>query len=759
MSVIDSYSFWIFSLLRINDFDFVIGIVYVKPSLNFEYFLELLQSCIDEIILQNPDKLILIIGDFNSRMNDLSEVDEPVIENTNLYPMRKSFDKVLSRRGTLLNDFMLMNNFILLNGRTRGDTEGLFTFSSHVGNSVIDLAWINQPYVDLIDTFEVIQQPSASDHYPVTVRVNIPVQVDNEIENICNLTSFTKLSWNPDKIEEYINLIHDECLNFPDFYSSNNPIDANFDQLLSMIKNVSSRLSLVKTIHVNSMRNQRNPWFDYQCKIAKRVMQKTHKELVKNNFTVEAKLSYSLAKKEYKNITRVKKMNYQQQIKDKCANTKNSNDFWRTLRAFNRKPYIENPIVIPAWEEFYANVYPPLLVNELTYFGVFDRDLDSPITVNEVLLALKKMKPGKTPGVDGVSIEFFKSLPISAIEIITSLFNDILFYETTPSSWSEIILTLLHKKGDKSNPSNYRGIALCNCISKLFTLILSDRLEAWASRNNIVNETQNGFRRRRSCIDNIYVLQSVIHFTLRLSKGQVFALFIDFKRAFDSISHSLLWRKLYDLGVSLKFIRILKNLYDSAFFRVRVNNKYSKEIRVTEGVLQGESLSPLIFILFISDFEKFLRAEKLEGVNIDGMIDLLLLLYADDAVALTNTPVQMRKLLTAIEKYCKLNQLTVNTQKTQIVNFRRNGRQTKEKFYFENQELCVVKDYTYLGTKFSSSSLGRCAIDQSIWKARAATGAVLRTISNCKTDSWNCRVRLFESSISSTLLYASYITG
>ena len=135
---------------------------------------------------------------------------------------------------------------------------------------------------------------------------------------------------------------------------------------------------------------------------------------------------------------------------------------------------------------------------------------------------------------------------------------------------------------------------------------------------------------------------------------------------------------------------------------------------MTEGVLQGESLSPLIFILFLSDFEKFLRSANLEGININGLIDLLLLLYADDAVALANTPVLMKRLLLLIERYCELNQLTVNTQKTQIVHFRRAGKQTNEKFYFGAQELSIVKEYTYLGCSFSCSPLGLCAVNRAI---------------------------------------------
>ena len=338
-------------------------------------------------------------------------------------------------------------------------------------------------------------------------------------------------------------------------------------------------------IHVNPSKVYKNPWFDTDCHKAKKTMQLSHKLHVKDNFSTDTRTTFILAKKQYLSIIKTKKQNYQQSIKDKCANTKNSNDFWRTIRAYNKKPFSKNPISIPAWEDFYADIYPPLNDDTTNFFGVFDKSLDEPIAIDEVISSLKKMKPGKTPGVDEVNIDFFKNLPTPALELLTSLFNNVMENESTPKTWSEIILILFHKKGDPNNPLNYRGIALCNCISKLFTSILANRLEKWAYENGYLNKFQNGFCRGRSCTDNIYILQSAIHFSLRLKQREVFALFIDFKRAFDSISHSFLWQKLYSMGVSPKFIRNLKKLYDSAFFRVRLDGFYSEEIHVTEGVL------------------------------------------------------------------------------------------------------------------------------------------------------------------------------
>ena len=109
-----------------------------------------------------------------------------------------------------------------------------------------------------------------------------------------------------------------------------------------------------------------------------------------------------------------------------------------------------------------------------------------------------------------------------------TLFNNVLNTEMTSSSWAEAILVLFHKKGHKNDPANYRGIALTNTISKIFTHILHERLLNWTKKYNILPEIQGGFRPERSCLENMYILQSAIHFRLRIDKGHVYAIFIDF---------------------------------------------------------------------------------------------------------------------------------------------------------------------------------------------------------------------------------------
>lgn len=107
---------------------------------------------------------------------------------------------------------------------------------------------------------------------------------------------------------------------------------------------------------------------------------------------------------------------------------------------------------------------------------------------------------------------------------------------------------MIYKEDCAKSPENYRNITLANCILKLFTQILLYRLTIWAKDAGSMPECQAGFRTNRGCMDNIFVLTSIIYIT-QTQGFNLYTVVIDFKRAFDSINHQLLWQKLFDLGI------------------------------------------------------------------------------------------------------------------------------------------------------------------------------------------------------------------
>ena len=189
------------------------------------------------------------------------------------------------------------------------------------------------------------------------------------------------------------------------------------------------------------------------------------------------------------------------------------------------------------------------------YFDCRHPFLDAEISPEEVKKAINKSKNNKAPGIDDISNEFWKNLPDTWIQHVTDLFNRMYDEGRVPEDWSKSKMIMLYKKGDPNLPENYRGIALLNAITKIFTSILSSRIKTFIETNGIQMEGQNGFRSRRSTEDNIFILNTKITAALAKEGGKLFMAFIDFRRAFDTVDHRILWQKLYNCGLSSKLIR------------------------------------------------------------------------------------------------------------------------------------------------------------------------------------------------------------
>ena len=141
--------------------------------------------------------------------------------------------------------------------------------------------------------------------------------------------------------------------------------------------------------------------------------------------------------------------------------------------------------------------------------------LDRPISENEVLVAIKNLKTGKSPGTDGLISQFFKSCPERICPYLTTLYNFYFEHGYFPPEWSSSIIGPIHKKGNEKDPNNYRGVSLLSEISKIFTSIINARLIIWCETNGVLGEEQAGFRKQHTNIDHVFCLHTLITKYLR----------------------------------------------------------------------------------------------------------------------------------------------------------------------------------------------------------------------------------------------------
>ena len=253
------------------------------------------------------------------------------------------------------------------------------------------------------------------------------------------------------------------------------------------------------------------------------------------------------------------------------------------------------------------------------------------------------------------------------IKYIYTLFNKIFEFGYFPKRWSEGFIVPIYKKGDKNEPSNYRGITLLST-----TRILNNRLNEWAENYNVYVEAQAGFRKNMSTVDNIFVLNILITHVLNQNK-KLYCAFVDFTKAFDFVVRDILWYKLIKVGVRGKMLDIIRSMYTEVKSQVKHNNIISPVLFSNIGVREGECLSPFLFSIYLNDLEEEINLKGADGIDI-GMVKLFLLLYADDIVLFAHSPDELQSLLETLQNYCIRWKLTVNTSKTKIVIFRKGDR-------------------------------------------------------------------------------------
>jgi hypothetical protein len=320
------------------------------------------------------------------------------------------------------------------------------------------------------------------------------------------------------------------------------------------------------------------------------------------------------------------------------------------------------------------------------------------------------------------------------------------------------------------DPGNYRGITLLSCVGKLFTACLNSRLSLYLESAGILGDEQAGFRDGFCTLDHIFVLNSLVE--LYLCRGKrIYCAFIDYKKAFDLVDRSNLWAKLISCGINGNVIKVVYNMYDQAKSCVKVGNTISNFFDCNVGVRQGENLSPLLFAVYLNDFEYFVSRQyrglsmcsselstHLSNEDVQVFLRLYVLLYADDTIVMAETAEELQTALNAVHEYCNQWLLTVNASKTKIVIFSRGKVRRFPDFTFGDQLLEVVEDYVYLGTTFNYNGNFHKAINKQITQSRRAMFNLLHKAKRLHLP-LDIICELYDSLVVPILLYGSEIWG
>ena len=368
------------------------------------------------------------------------------------------------------------------------------------------------------------------------------------------------------------------------------------------------------------------------------------------------------------------------------------------------------------------------------------------IRLEEVIKAIRQLKNYKAPGEDGLFPEMFKVEEDGLVFALRKLCNEIWVTGIIPSGWKNGVIVKVPKKGDLSQCGNWRGITLSPIALKIFSRVLLNRLELVV--DGILRDEQAGFRKGRGCNDQIFVVRHLMQQANEM-KVPLSLCFVDFEKAFDSISRRTMGKIMRHYGIPEEFVRVILNMHDGTSCKVMVDGCLTDPFEVKSGVLQGGILSPLLFVLVIDYVMKKIKAETDAGILWGEHGKLLDLDYADDIVFVCSSPEEVQRVLNCLVLEGQKVGLIINSGKTEIINMN-----------MENPQDCVVggtvikqvEKFKYLGTYLSKDGSLKLEFEERLKRANQAMG-MLKNVWCNGNFSVHTKIRIYKVMVRSILIY------
>lgn len=282
------------------------------------------------------------------------------------------------------------------------------------------------------------------------------------------------------------------------------------------------------------------------------------------------------------------------------------------------------------------------------------------VPISEVIIRdiLKSLKNSNTTGVDGLSVNVIKSVIDPIVTLLIKIVNSCIENSCFPDLMKTAKVIPIHKKGDVSDVNNYGPISILPVFSKILEKVLYNQIVLHFINNNLFFDSQFGFRSHKNTTDA--VLDYLKYVTEALAAGEYsLGTFLDLSKAFDCISHNILFKKLQFYGFDDKSYKMLKSYLLHRKQYTQVYDNKSDCLSVLLGIPQGSILGPLLFLIYINDFPAFMNSKTI--------------LYTDDTTLLSRDsklPTLLAKNTSGIDKakiWFNSNKLCLNSDKTQTL--------------------------------------------------------------------------------------------
>ncbi|XP_044762032.1 uncharacterized protein LOC123319228 [Coccinella septempunctata] len=322
------------------------------------------------------------------------------------------------------------------------------------------------------------------------------------------------------------------------------------------------------------------------------------------------------------------------------------------------------------------------------------------VTVEDIKATVKRLRNWSSPGIDGVHNYWWKHLTSTHAALARLLQCALRNPSSVPEYFTQGITYMVPKKGDLSQPNNYRPITCLPSIYKILTSTISCKINQYLKKNNIMAWEQNGCKRKGRGSKELLVIDKELTKQAKKRKKNISIAWIDYEKAYDSVPHSWLVEALKIYKIDDQVIKLLEFLMTSWRTKIYMRGSKTEEIKIKRGIFQGDSLSPLWFCLAMNILSAMLNRSAY-GYTISTQVTITHLFYMDDLKLFARGRKQLEGLLELVRRFSEDVGMSLGLGKCATVNVSR-GRMTGE----ENIRLVDGREITEIGTEDGYRYLG-----------------------------------------------------
>ena len=630
-------------IVRKNAKNIIVSCIYRPPRGDSHKFLEGIKT----LICKNQEKPLFLVGDLN--MNSLDYSINTIV---------RDFFNLIFQNGI----------FPLINRPTRV-TKSSATIIDHVlTNTIID----SEVQSGIIKT-------DISDHFAVFALMRTSL-----VQPYLKKTSI-KRDVNEDSIKYFNSILNSVDW---DLITQTTTPDSSYNIFLDKFIKLYDIAFPERKVE-KKQKNLTSPWITRGLKKSSKRKQRLYDKFLKRRNDKNEKV-YKMYKSLFEKLKlQSKKLYFQNKLKQYENNIKNTwkimkviigkskvyNDNFPKILNIDKKEITYKKTIAEEFNSYFINVgpklatkIPPSNTNFESYLpNITTSFLEKPLKEKEFKDAFFALKTNKSPGNDNLHVNVIRKLYHELKIPLMNIFSQSLKKGIFPEKMKIAKVSPIFKKGDKSILSNYRPISVLPCFSKILECIMYNRLYAYVAENNILFNKQFGFRAGHSTEHALLELIDQINDSFN-GKSYFLGIFIDLSKAFDTVDHKILLKKLQHYRIKGKNLSWFESYLTGRkqYIKFEINDYNGKTglLKITCGVPQGSILGPLLFIIYIN--------------ALCQVSDILkLIMFADDTnlfcssndikTLFFNTNLELQK----ISGWFRANKLSLNEDKTTFTLFHR----------------------------------------------------------------------------------------